>query len=307
MYQKKIKLMLKEKEVKIRIGSANYKHFYEKYGPYKKNDTIIVVIDDLMKNSTAKVTAICAICGTEKVMKYQTYNLLQKDRYYCCKNCKMLKTKETNNIKYGFDYPMQRKDVMEKSRQSLLRKYNIENISQRDDIRIIRSERLKNEDYQNKMLDGIVLKFGVDNVSKLQYIKNQKEETTMLNYGVRNPSQSATLFEKSQKNGKRIKFHANTNLYYRGTYELHFLDFCFENKIIVLKGPSIEFQYNGKRRVYHSDYFIPDRNLICEIKSTYYYNKFIELNFIKMEETLKFGYNFIFVIDKNYSQFIHQL
>jgi len=294
--------MLKEKEVKIKIGSVNYKYFYEKYGPYKKDDIIVVSVDDLMENSTVKVTAICEICGTEKIMKYQPYNnQIKKGSYYCCKDCKMIKTKETNRNKYGFDYPMQREEVIKKSKKSLLEKYNVENISQREDIRKIRSERLKNEDYQNKMLEGVILKFGTNNVSKLQYIKDQKEQTLMLNYGVTNPSQSTFLFEKSQKSGKKIKFHQNTSLYYRGTYELHFLDFCFENKINILKGPSIIFQYKGKKKVYHSDYFIPEHNLICEIKSNYYYNKYLELNMVKREETLKMGYNFTFIIDKNYT------
>lgn len=298
-------LMLKEKEVKIKIGSVNYKYFYEKYGPYKKFDLIVVSVDDLMENSTVKVTAICEICGAEKVMKYQPYNnQIKKGSYYCCKDCRMIKIKETNKNRYNVEFPMQRKEVMEKSKQTLLEKYNIENISQREDIRKIRSERLKNEDYQNKMLEGVISKFGIDNVSKLQSIKNQKEQTLMLNYGVTNPSQSVFLFEKSQKSGKKIKFHKNTNLYYRGTYELHFLDFCFEHKIDVIKGPSITFQYKGKKKVYHSDYFIPDHNLICEIKSNYYYNKYMDLNKIKKRETIKMGYNFIFILDKNYTNFL---
>jgi len=293
--------MLKEKEIEISIGSSNYKHFYEKYGPYNKGDIILIKIEDLIKNSTVKVTTVCDVCGREKIMKYQPYNIqINKDNYYCCSKCKSTKSKITNMKKYGAEYPMQRKDVMEKSKNTLIEKYGITNISQRKDIRKIRSERLKDPNYQIKMLDGVMFKYGIDNVSKIQSIQEQKEKTLMSNYGVRNPSQSEFLFEKSQKSGKKIKFHENTNLYYRGTYELHFLDFCFQHNINVQKGPSISFKYKEKNKVYHSDYLLPDFNLICEIKSNYYYDKYLELNLIKEKETIKTGYNFIFIIDKNY-------
>lgn len=294
--------MIKEKEILIKIYSANYKHYVKKYGPFKIGDIFLIDVKDLSENSAIKITAICDICETEKVIKYQPYNSqIKKYGFYCCVKCKTIKIKKTNMKRYGVEYPMQRTEVLEKSRETLLKKYGIENISQRSDIRKIRSERLKNDNYQAKMLKGVISKFGVDNVSKIQSIKEQKEHTLMINFGVKNPSQSEFLFEKSQKSGKRIKYHENTNLYYRGTYELHFLDYCFKNGINVIKGPTIAFEYKNKNKVYHSDFLLPDINLICEIKSSYYYNKYLELNLIKEKETKKMGYNFIFVINKNYN------
>lgn len=289
----------------IRIGSSNFKHYMKKYGPFRKGESFLIDIEDLIENSRTKITAICDICGKEKMLTHQTYNRIVIDKYYCSK-CKSIKTKETNMKKYGFDYPMQRKEVMEKSKETFLERYGIENISQREDIRKIRSERLKDENYQNKMSDGVFMKFGTDNVSKLQFIKTQKEDTLMKNYGVTNPSQSEFLFEKSQKSGKRIKLHQETGLYYRGTYELHFLDFCFKNNIIVEKGPSISFDYKNKKTFYHSDYYISKYNLICEIKSDYYYEKYLELN-LKKEEESKHKYNFIFIINKNYTNFLKMI
>lgn len=292
--------MIKENEIEIRISASNYK-YYTKYGPYKVGDTFFIDVKDLGENSTVKITTICDICEREKIMKYQPYNnQIRKDGYYTCKKCKGEKTKKTNMERYGFEYPMQRAEVMEKSKDTLLNKYGIENISQRPDIRKIRSERLKNVDYQAKMLEGVISKFGIDNVSKIQSIQDQKEQTLMINYGVTNPSQSAFLFEKSQKSGKRIKYHKNTNLYYRGTYELHFLNYCFEKGLNVIKGPTISFNYKNKHKVYHSDFLLPDINLICEIKSSYYYEKYLELNLFKEVETKKIGYNFAFIINKNY-------
>lgn len=296
--------MLIEKEIKIKIGSANYKHFYEKYGPFKKNDIINVKIEDLMINSVVKVTAICEKCGNHNTIKYQTYNIqIKNGGFFCCNKCKSIKMRETNQKKYGVSYPMQREDVKNKSKKTLLNKYNIENISQRKDIRKKRSNRLKNDEYKEKMLNGVILKYGVNNVSKIDDIKKKKKETCLNNWGVESPLQSNILFEKSQKNGKKIYLHKNTNLWYRGTYELDFLNFCFDNNIKVQKGPTICYFLNGHKKYYHSDFYIPECNLICEIKSSYYYEKYLEINLAKKEFTMKAGYDFIFIINKDYVQF----
>jgi len=52
-----------------------------------------------------------------------------------------------------------------------------------------------------------------------------------------------------------------------------------------------------------SDFFLPDYNLIVEIKSTYWYNKKLENNIKKHTECIKQGYNHIFIIDKEYDNF----
>jgi hypothetical protein len=303
--------MIKEKEIIVKIGNMNYKNYYEKYGPYRKGDIIIVKIEDLMKQTRIKVTAICKFCGNEKKITYQTYNLqLSRSNYYCCNKCTIKKSKETNKKRYNIDYPMQRQEVMEKSKETLIKKYNVNNISQSEEIKKKKIETCLNHygveyytttnECKEKSKKTCLEKYNVDNVSKLEFIQKKKEQTLMLNYGVLNPSQSAFLFQKSQKSGKRIKFHEKTNLWYRGSYELDFLEYCVNHKIFVTKGPTIKFQMRDKNKFYHSDFLLPEYNLICEIKSSYYYNKYIELNTIKREETIKLGYNFIFVIDKNY-------
>jgi hypothetical protein len=59
---------------------------------------------------------------------------------------------------------------------------------------------------------------------------------------------------------------------------------------------------NDKKRKYHSDFYLPDYNLICEVKSLYTYNDDYDENMLKMEYTIKSGYNFLFIIDKNYNE-----
>jgi len=127
----------------------------------------------------------------------------------------------------------------------------------------------------------------------------------MRHYGVVNPSHSPELFEKAQKSGKKIKMH-ETGIMYRGTYEQNFLDFCLSNNINVLKGNSVKYKFEGKNRIYHSDFLIKEYNLICEIKSKYYYDKYYDKNIAKEKASISEGYDFIFIIDKNYQKFIEK-
>jgi len=57
---------------------------------------------------------------------------------------------------------------------------------------------------------------------------------------------------------------------------------------------------DNKNRVYHSDFFLSKYNLVCEVKSDYTFNDDYEENIIKKEYTISAGYNFLFIIDKNY-------
>ena len=43
-----------------------------------------------------------------------------------------------------------------------------------------------------------------------------------------------------------------------------------------------------------------------DLKSNYYYNKFLSKNLEKMKAAVNMGYNYIFIINKNYSVFNYQ-
>lgn len=116
--------------------------------------------------------------------------------------------------------------------------------------------------------------------------------------------QNESIYMKSQINGQKAKIHERTGLFYRGSYEKDFLDFCIENHITVEKGKRISYEYENKKRYYFSDFYFPEKNLIIEIKSNYYMKKFIKMNIAKKKSAIKIGYNFLFIINKNYSRFL---
>ncbi len=60
--------------------------------------------------------------------------------------------------------------------------------------------------------------------------------------------------------------------------------------------PSIRYDYAGKTRVYHPDFYIPSKNLIIEVKSWYTYATNLKLNRAKRDACEEHGFKFRFLI-----------
>ena len=107
------------------------------------------------------------------------------------------------------------------------------------------------------------------------------------------------------KSGKKIKNHESTGLNYRGTYEEDFLNFCIKYNINIdsFKG-NIKYLIDDIEYRYYPDFFHKETNTIIEIKSNYTYERFLEKNKLKEKYSIKSGYNFLFVIDKDYTKFV---
>jgi hypothetical protein len=295
--------MIADKSIDIKIKKRNIEHYSGKgYKNLIIGKTYKIKCSDVIKTVSNRIFVICENCKSERyICCYNYYNQLKKYNFYVCSNCSYSKIKKTNLEKYGTECPLQNENIIEKSKKKLLDFYGVDNISK---LKSIREERKNNFNTEviRKSKNTWLRKYGVDNPSKSNLIKEKKKKTCIDNYGVENPSQSSEIFEKAQINGKKLKLH-DCGLYYRGTYEKDFLDFCIKNEVIVRKGPKIEYYLNGKKGYYHSDFYIEKLDLICEIKSSYYYNKYIEINLMK-EKYSKFECNFLFIIDKNYSELL---
>ena len=77
----------------------------------------------------------------------------------------------------------------------------------------------------------------------------------------------------------------------------------FHDKLKIEKPKFIRYNYNDKIKVYFPDFYLPEYNLIVEIKSKYTYGLHRERNESKKLGVLEKGYNFIFIIDKDYNEF----
>jgi hypothetical protein len=145
-------------------------------------------------------------------------------------------------------------------------------------------------------------KFGCEYSFQSSIVKLKIKSTLMDRYGVDHPTKNREIFEKAQSTAYKTFRYKDGEIKYQGSYELNFIEYCIDKKIIFGNGHTIDYVMNDKKRKYHSDFYLPDYNLICEVKSLYTYNDDYDENILKMEYTIKSGYNFLFIIDKNYNE-----
>ncbi|MCK9416818.1 hypothetical protein M0Q97_09200, partial [Candidatus Dojkabacteria bacterium] len=121
--------------------------------------------------------------------------------------------------------------------------------------------------------------------------------------GVENPTQNINIFTKQQLSAFKMKKYEN--LHYQGTYELDFLTKYYT--IDLKNGTTIRYNFENKNSVYYPDFYYEPLNLIVEIKSSYTYEKDLSKNLAKQKACLEQGYDFIFIINKDYSEFDKKL
>jgi len=335
--------MILTKKIELKLHPKHFKYLRKLgYKNLKVGEVILIPIEHLMKKSNLKIKVKCDICEKRKMLSYNKYNKnIKNQNYYSCSSkCAIKKIKKTNIDRYGVEFATQNKEIKNKIKQKVLERYRVENPMQNKNVKNKAKLTIKNRygfesPIQNKELKDKIKqtnlnKYGVENVFQNKTIQqkikqtnldkygveypqqnkeiNEKKKQTNLNkYGVKNVSQNKEIHEKQQKSGFLSKNYKDTKLHYRGTYEKHFLDFCFKNNISVTNGPSVKYLFEGKGKYYHSDFYLEKHNLIIEIKSDYYYKKHLKKNQIKQKSCIQQGYNFIFIIDKNYKEFIKML
>lgn len=299
--------MLLDQSIIITLKRGNL-GFYNKLmdTKYKVGDVMEIPIEKLSKMSKELVNICCDVCKAENRIIYKNYNMCLGYGFYTCMKCKHIKKKMTSIERYGdstFNNVYKRKETMNEN-------YGYYNNN------------------RDKSINTCIQRYGVSNVSKIESVKSSKIETSLKNWGVKNvfqsdiikeiskltnnrkygfdyATQNIDIFRKAEISGYKIKEY--NGLYYRGTYELDFLLFCESNNINVSNGPSIEYFIDNCRKIYHSDFLISDRNLIIEIKSDYTYKINLDINLEKKKYSIINGYNFIFVINKNYNELLNIL
>jgi hypothetical protein len=258
--------MILDKEVRIKNNGRIINH-YRSMGLDVNSEFIIVPIDLVTNGSHIEVSCCCDTCGLMSRMMFKTYKAHTKyDGLYYCVSCSLIKKKKVINEKYGVDSYTQTQDFKNKSKISCLEKYGT-------------------EFYQ----------------SSIKY-KEQIKNTCLDRYGCENVMQSSKIFNNQQSISYISYKYKDTELTYQGSYELDFLE-KYYNEIKIAKINPVKYIFNEKEHYYHPDFYLPDYNLIVEIKSSYTYNYDVNRNLLKKDECLRKGYNFIFIIDKNYIEF----
>lgn len=225
------------------------------------------------------------------------------------------KKKKSYIVKYGVEHPMQTDEVKTTLKNSIKSKYGVDH-------------QMMLEETKNKIKETCLKNYGVENPSQSETIKEKKRLTTLKNFGVEYPFQSEELREKSKQTwlnnygvhnpilNPEIFEKAQNTTYKKKDYawksgdvsnvqgyenivlnELENSGYSFEDIKTHQKDiPTIWYFFNGKKKRYYPDIFIPSENLIIEVKSTYTYEVDLEKNLAKEQAVLKAGFNFRFEI-----------
>ena len=319
-------------DIPINHLSNGSKYIIDCICDYCSNKTKIPYRDYLsnIKNQNRYACKSCKFIKSKKtnVEKYGYESPLKNEHI---KN----KLISTNQLRYGGNSPMSSEKIREKSKVTLLESYGVESPLKSDLIkeRQVNTNMLvygfnvpsKSEEVKNKMKSTNILKYGVDNPGKSIEVINKIKSTNILKYGmssvlqstfiknlgmlkkygVKNAQQDIDIFLKTQKNS--FKTGVYENISYQGTYELDFLLTCEKIEILSMISKPIGIRYGGCDRIYYPDFYLPHLNLIVEIKSSYYYNLYKEKNIAKMNKCKMDGYDFIFIINKDYIEFINKV
>jgi hypothetical protein len=281
--------MILDTSIKVKINPSNYKYYLNKGYIFNKcGEEITVNVIDLPVCSHVKINCKCISCESEKKIAYYAYNNYIKNHgFYTCYKCCMIKNKLTSNEKYGGFYSSTKK-YRDSINNTILEKYG------------------SSENYSNYIRNITKIKvnekYGVDNVFMLDSIKDKIKSSFIRKYKVEHALQNQYFFDKSQKSGFKVKEY--NGIKYQGTYELDFLIFCEKMNLDVSKHKSIIYYHNNKSKIYYPDFYLKQYNLIIEIKSSYYYTKEIEKNLLKERYSKELGLNFLFIINKEYSELI---
>jgi len=262
---------------------------------------------------------LCKTCGKETI-----FNKLKGYREYCNTRCVNTninirnKIKQTNlkrygienfnnidkrqitNLKiYGVKNGFESKVIKDKIKETCLQKYGVENSYQIKNIRD-KALSLAHSISANKKRENTMLKnWGFKNSMSSLEIKNKIKQTNLKKYGYEYTHQNKDILEKAQKSAFKLKQFKDTTLWYQGSYELDFLEKYYDKYPDIQRGPSIRYIYEGKNKVYHPDFYIPSLNLIIEIKSSYYYKKYLNKNLAKEKAINQLTFKYILILDKN--------
>lgn len=238
---------------------------------------------------------VCETCGSEVNFNRGI------PRRYCSIKCRpgtwnQEKVRQTVKDKYNVSNVMDISEVRNKNSKSIKKAWSKNKESIVGKTKKTKKERYGNENYVNikKIKETCLKKYGVDSFSKTDEFREMASKTVI----------------KTNKENKflPIEKYEDTNLYYQGSYEKKFLDYCKSKGVINQMRNSKSFKYLKEDRfagIRHIPDFKFGDDCIIEIKSTYIMNlqggeKVIEAK-KRAVESVEMKY--FLILDNNFSNF----
>jgi len=194
--------------------------------------------------------------------------------------------KQTLQEKYGVDNPMDIPGMSEKRKKYFLEKYGVENPS-------------SNKQVKEKRINTMLERYGIEH----NFIGWQEKH--FAKYGVYNSIHIPEVAEKLSYNRfkKRKEYRLSTGeiIHLQG-YEPFGFDYLKnlyqEDQIKYRKKdmPELWYKWEGKIRRYYCDFFVPDNNLVVEIKSLFTLSRDLDIVKQKILSSQTNGHNVLLLV-----------
>lgn len=264
----------------ITPSNKTISHYRSKGYDAKIGEPIYVYAHDLTSGSHAKVKVTCDICGCylgeHNEITYLNY-ITQHNRQGidCCKKCKSMKTKITNNQKYNGSSPMCSKTVQAKSQQTCMKNYGCEFAMQ-------------NISNVQKAQNTNMKKYGSKAPMGNQQIRERAEQTNMQRYGytykfISPESLQNARYALKQKGYTRISSQAQS--VYEMLCQIYGNEFC-KQEVPVLR--------------YSLDcvLYIDDAQIDIEYDGEYWHENNVEFDSKRDKELINLGYKVLRIKSK---------
>lgn len=241
------------------------------------------------------------------------------------------KREETSLKKYGVSHAMKLKEFSEKKKSSelinkgslrtgfdkrrewLIKNLGVENVFQLEEVKKklwatmwkkYGGHYSKNEEWKEDYKD----KTGYDHPRRDPQVEEKRVRTCIRKWGVTHFMQNSNFYESFSRRSKYLFkdfiFPSGRTVRVQG-YESEIIQelldtgYCEEDIKTGIDCPEIWYNFNGKRRRYYPDIFIPKENLVIEVKSDYTFVNQYECNIAKREATKAAGFSFQFRVRRS--------
>ena len=223
-------------KVEIKLNKINIKEYKKRGYEGELGDKIIVNYKDLYKASKVYIEAVCDNPNCQKHYKITINNykniLNQEDKRNFCKECSILKAKDTFLRRYGKSSPFEVKEIRDKAKKTVQKKYGVDYIT----------------NFQKRKIETNLKKYGSPSPLGNEQIIKKSKKTLYKNYNVDNPSQSNIIQSKIRNsfnaNGTQKSSKSQRKLceYLKGELNYPFLRY---NLDVAFPKEKIDIEYNG--------------------------------------------------------------
>ncbi len=121
--------MILTREIEVFVTENNISYFENLGYDVFTGEIISVPVEILQSSSNKKILCKCDSCGIEKEVVFKNYIRYNNEwGVYFCRKCSEYKRKDSLKKSYGVESPIQNKEIYDKIKNTIFKKYGVDNI-----------------------------------------------------------------------------------------------------------------------------------------------------------------------------------